>query len=66
MKKFVAFGALFFGMMLNASATETRYYQVYSSETLGGQAYCSAVWPGSTYFGVRQGMGAYFYIACQK
>ncbi|SMC20752.1 hypothetical protein SAMN02745857_01038 [Andreprevotia lacus DSM 23236] len=64
MKKCFALGLLLLcGLMSNASAMEIRYYQVYTG---GGQSYCDWVWPGSEYFGVRQGSGPYYYVACKK
>ncbi|SMC25721.1 hypothetical protein SAMN02745857_02252 [Andreprevotia lacus DSM 23236] len=66
MKKFVALGVLFCGMLMNASASESRYYQVSGNVTVDGPSFCQSAWPGSTYNGLRQGSGPYYYVACIK
>ncbi|KAF0813689.1 hypothetical protein IGB42_02042 [Andreprevotia sp. IGB-42] len=65
MKKFVALGVLFFGVMLNASASEVQYFRIYGNQIVGPD-YCSQEWPGSTFNGLRQGMGDYYFISCIK
>jgi len=67
MKKLFAVTALFCGMISTAAfATEIHYYSVSGTTNVGGQAYCSSVLPGSTYFGVRMGFGGSYFIACAK
>ncbi|WP_148715541.1 hypothetical protein [Chitinolyticbacter meiyuanensis] len=64
MKRF-ALGVLLSGLMLNAFAAETRYYEIHGSQTVGPE-YCNQVWPGSQYNGLRMGFGGSYFISCIK
>ncbi|UXY16363.1 hypothetical protein N8I74_04910 [Chitiniphilus purpureus] len=66
MKKLLALAVLFFGMAGSAQAVVQYYPISNNTPDFDGQAYCSTVWPGSTFFGFRMGDASYHYIACQK